>query len=106
MGGLIYFLGYVVCGCDNLRELRLSLAPMKNTNLKIKKVWLFICPFSLLIFKYFRRSITCRPWRRTVLGLMLPALTTATILVVAVCRGTGQSFSQFSEVRSQSRSGC
>ncbi len=25
-------------------------AAMKNTNLKIKKVWLFICPFSLLIF--------------------------------------------------------
>ncbi|MFB8795541.1 MAG: CHAT domain-containing protein [Microcoleus sp.] len=29
---------------------------MKNTNLKIKKVWLFICPFSLLIFNTFAEA--------------------------------------------------
>ncbi len=34
---------------------------MKNTNLKIKKVWLFICPFSLLIFNTFAQAQTVVP---------------------------------------------
>ena len=32
------------------------LAAMKNANLKIKKVGLFICPFSLLIFNTFAQA--------------------------------------------------
>ncbi|TAG93464.1 MAG: CHAT domain-containing protein [Oscillatoriales cyanobacterium] len=34
---------------------------MKNTNLKIKRVWLFICPFSLLIFNTFAQAQTIVP---------------------------------------------
>ncbi|WP_236504688.1 filamentous hemagglutinin N-terminal domain-containing protein, partial [Tychonema sp. BBK16] len=34
---------------------------MKNTNLKIKKVWLFICPLSLLTFNTFAQAQTVVP---------------------------------------------
>jgi filamentous hemagglutinin family protein len=42
---IIQFTGAII------KEIAIVLvAAMKNTNLKIKKVWLFICPFSLLFF--------------------------------------------------------
>ena len=61
MGELIYFLGMLFADAIIKRELRSDLTIMKNGNLKIKKVWLFICPFSLLIFNTFAQAQTVIP---------------------------------------------
>ncbi|WP_333281828.1 MULTISPECIES: hypothetical protein [unclassified Microcoleus] len=76
--------------------MRSNFAALKNASLKIKKVGLFICPFSLLIFNGFARSQPIVPAADGTGTAVTPSGKCydikTTISTAAVCRETGQIF--------------